>query len=101
MGGLGLPLFQKQKMYNKITEINERKRVFDAKSQKDLEEFKYYMVNKRWRDLCPFQSRWPYLSVVDMIKDDIVMSVLDQPNTITYKRYNFDGLNNVMKKKLS
>ena len=72
-----------------------------AKSQKDLEEFKYYMVNKRWRDLCPFQSRWPYLSVVDMIKDDIVLSVLDQPNTITYKRYNFDALNNVMKKKLS
>jgi len=34
------------------------------------------MVENRWEDGCPFELVWPYLSIPDMIKDQIIKNYL-------------------------
>jgi len=34
------------------------------------------MTDNRWEDGCPFELVWPYLSIPDMIKDQIIKNYL-------------------------
>ena len=58
-------------------EIQRNRRPFDPKSNEDLIEFKYFLANKKWKNLCPFFLEWPYLTIPDMLKDKMVMHMLD------------------------
>lgn len=47
------------------------KRYFDPKNSEDLTEYRHYIKKGVWRDSCPFELEWPYLSIPQMISDKI------------------------------
>lgn len=54
------------------------KRIFDPSISDDVEAFKYFVINHKWKDrVCPFLLDWPYLSIPDMIKDRITKHTLN------------------------
>ena len=75
---------------NLISEINYQKRKFDIDSIEDIQEYKYFLDNKKWRNLCPFRVEWPYLTVTKMIEDQIVKRYIE--NVVDSKKFNFDEL---------
>jgi hypothetical protein len=50
--------------------------VFNPKNKDHLKEYKYFIENNSWKNVCPFWLEWPYLSVPDMIKDKMIKSML-------------------------
>lgn len=58
-------------------EILRNRRPFDPNDKKDLEEFNYFLSNRKWKTVCPFFLEWPYLTIPDMIKDKIVRNILN------------------------
>lgn len=83
-------------MTNLIEKHKTNKRKFDLHDNSDLNEFKYFLENNRWKSICPFYLEWPYTNVVDMIKDQIVNQSLNsfykEP-----KKYNFEELDKAMR----
>lgn len=51
--------------------------LFDVTNKKHVDEYRYFLVNKRWKNGCPFDLVWPYLSIPDMIRDKIINHYLD------------------------
>lgn len=49
-----------------------QKRHFDPKSKTDMEEYAYFLQNRRWRERCPFILEWPHLNITALIKDRIL-----------------------------
>ena len=49
---------------------------FDPKNKKHLEEYKYFVVQRKWRSSCPFWLEWPYLTVPDMVKDKLINNII-------------------------
>ena len=62
-----------------LTKLNqkvlENRHTFDTNSKSDLEEYKYFLTNNKWRNSCPFFLEWPYLTVPDMVKDKIIKNM--------------------------
>lgn len=54
-----------------------QKRYFDPRSKSDLEDYKFFRDNKRWRNNCPFILEWPYLTITEMMSDKIIDMYLD------------------------
>jgi hypothetical protein len=54
------------------------KRYFDANSKEDVVAYKYFLENGRWKDRCPFILEWPYLTVTDMIRTQLIESHIDK-----------------------
>ena len=54
-----------------------KKKNFDPNNQNDLVEFKFFLENNKWKDVCPFFLEWPHLTVPDMIKEKIVRNLLN------------------------
>ncbi len=53
------------------------RRIFDPAVKADREDFKYFLINGKWKNnICPFLLDWPYLTVPDMIKDRITRHTL-------------------------
>ena len=82
-------------MSNFIERHKMNKRTFNIHSTDDVNEFEYFMQNKRWKDACPFHLDWPYVSVVEMIKDQIVHQFLKMEKTKD-KKFSFDELEKAM-----
>lgn len=48
------------------------KRQFDVTNETDLEEYRYFLANAKWRNAtCPFEVEWPYLTIPQMINEKI------------------------------
>jgi hypothetical protein len=54
------------------------KRTFNVKDDVDVEEFRFFLLNNKWKTVCPFLIRYPYENVVSQIKDEIVIEFLNQ-----------------------
>jgi hypothetical protein len=52
------------------------KRNFDPNNKADLAEFAYFLKNRTWKDVCPFNLEWPHLSIPDMLKTKITENLL-------------------------
>lgn len=48
------------------------KREFNPTDRRDLQAYQYFVINGRWEDGCPFIVEWPFLNVLDMIKNKII-----------------------------
>lgn len=53
------------------------KRYFNPNNVEDLEEFKFFVENNKWRTVCPFEIEWPRISLPDMISERIVKTHLN------------------------
>ena len=60
-------------------------REFDPASAVDLKEYKDFMDQNGWRDGCPFIVEWPYLNVIDTIKNKIIKHHIDRLIAIAKK----------------
>lgn len=83
-------------MTNLIERQKLNKRIFNIHDGEDINEFEYFMVNKRWKTTCPFHVNWPYVNVVDMIKDQIVQQYIDNEKSKN-KIYSFTELEKAMR----
>jgi len=48
------------------------RRLFDPTEKNDLIEYKYFLDNSKWRNNCPFELEWPYLTIPEMIRDKLI-----------------------------
>lgn len=88
--------FYGNSMTNLIEQQKRNKKTFNIDNQDDIEEFKFFLLNKRWRNVCPFHVEWPYINVVDMIKDEIVNKFVTETRNIP-ERYDFSELEKAMR----
>lgn len=44
----------------------QRRRFFDPTNRNDLEEFKFFKQNNKWKDRCPFYLEWPFTDIASM-----------------------------------
>ena len=61
----------------KLSHHSWNRRVFDATSAEDMQVFQDFLLNSRWSNGCPFVIEWPFLNVVDMIKNKIIYQHID------------------------
>lgn len=53
------------------------KRLFDVRSRVDLEEYRYFLEQGKWKNgVCPFEVEWPYISIPNMINEKITRHYL-------------------------
>jgi hypothetical protein len=45
----------------------KQREVFDPKNKSHLEELKFYLENKKWKNGCPFYLEHPYLEIPAMV----------------------------------
>lgn len=63
---------------NKLSQqVYMRRTMFNPKDKTHIKEYKFFVENHKWRDICPFWLEWPYLTVPDMIKDKMIKHILD------------------------
>jgi hypothetical protein len=60
------------------------KRFFDANNPVDLQLAYDFIQTGKWKDGCPFVESWPYTTVPDMIKTEVILKYL--PKIIKEKR---------------
>lgn len=48
------------------------RREFDPTNVEDLNEYKYFLQQQKWRDNCPFILEWPFINIMQMIEHKIV-----------------------------
>ena len=58
--------------YVNKTRYATQHRLFDPVSKEDVEEYKFFVKNGKWKAGCPFILEQPYLSVPHMINDRII-----------------------------
>lgn len=63
--------------YSKLNAIIER-RLFDPAKRADQLELKYYMMNGKWENKCPFYAEYPYEDVPTMCKDKYTLYQLNK-----------------------
>ena len=61
---------------NVLEKVVRDRRAFDPSNLNDIEEFRYFLINHKWKNGCPFYLDWPYLTIPDMIKDMIIKHTL-------------------------
>lgn len=54
--------------YTKLTGVIDR-RLFDPAKKNDLLELKYFMLNGKWKQGCPFYQEYPWEDIPAMCKD--------------------------------
>jgi hypothetical protein len=55
-----------------------QKREFNPTNKEDLQEYQYFLNNGKWKQGCPFIVEWPFLNVIDAIKQKIINRHLAQ-----------------------
>lgn len=63
---------------NKLNENFNTKRHFDVDSVNDIEEYKFYLKNNKWKNACPFIVEWPFLNAEKMIETRIVNKFMEE-----------------------
>jgi hypothetical protein len=48
------------------------KREFNPQRREDLQEYQNFVTQGTWKNGCPFILEWPFLNVIDMIKQKII-----------------------------
>ena len=71
-------------MEPKVSRRIYNKRFFDHTKLVDLEIALQYLRTGRWEDYCPFVPDWPYTTVPDMIKTEVLLHYL--PKIIKEKK---------------
>ena len=56
----------------KLSHVIWNKRYFNPNSKEDIQDYKYFMDNRRWKNRCPFILEWPYLTVTEMIRSKLI-----------------------------
>jgi len=64
--------FLKKRRDFKLSHKIWQKRFFDPSKKEDVLEYKFLLENSKWRDNCPFILEWPYLTVTDMIRTQLI-----------------------------
>jgi len=59
-----------------LSRIYRQRVLFDFNNKEHVTRFRRFMTDNRWEDGCPFELVWPYLSIPDMIKDQIIKNYL-------------------------
>jgi len=54
--------------------LNNQKRKFDPKNKKDIELFKMFLLENKWRGPCPFLLEEPHTVIPEMLKDKYIRS---------------------------
>lgn len=63
-------------MEPKVSRRIYNKRIFDVNSAEDLKIALNFLQTGQWEDYCPFAVDWPYTTVPDMIKTEVVLKYL-------------------------
>jgi len=66
----------KSSILTHLKETNAKEK-FDAGNTKHLEEYRFFIKNQRWKDRCPFQLEWPFVSVVALMERKIIDHYID------------------------
>ena len=61
---------------NTLAKIYRQRVIFEPNNKEHVAQFRSFMINNRWENGCPFELVWPYLSIPDMIKDQIIKAYL-------------------------
>ncbi|MFZ9611064.1 MAG: hypothetical protein ACO294_10220 [Methylococcales bacterium] len=61
---------------NTLAKIYRQRVIFEPNNKEHVAQFRNFMINNRWENGCPFELVWPYLSIPDMIKDQIIKAYL-------------------------
>ncbi len=56
------------------------RREFDPSSKKDLEEFKFFKKNGKWKNGCPFFLEDPFVEIPAMCESKFTNHMLDKMN---------------------
>jgi hypothetical protein len=59
--------------------LNNQKRRFDPKNKKDIELFRMFLTENKWKGPCPFILEEPYTVIPEMLKDKYIQSHLNIP----------------------
>ncbi len=62
----------------KLSHVIWEKRYFDSNSKEDILEYKYFLDKGRWKVRCPFILEWPYLTITDMIRTQLIETHIDR-----------------------
>jgi hypothetical protein len=55
-----------------LSAVRWPKRKFDPFEKSDLVEYKFFLDKSQWRNNCPFELEWPYLTIPEMIRDKLI-----------------------------
>ena len=56
------------------------RREFDPSNKKDLEEFKFFKKNGKWKNGCPFYLEDPFVEIPAMCESKFTNHMLDKMN---------------------
>lgn len=62
--------------------MQNQKRKFDPKSEKDVKIFKLFLANNKWSEPCPFILEEPHTIIPEMLKDKYLRSVFGIPEPV-------------------
>ena len=62
--------------------LNNQKRRFDPKNKKDIELFRMFLSENRWKEPCPFLLEEPHTVIPEMLKDKYIRSQFNIPEPI-------------------
>ncbi len=62
--------------------LNNQKRKFDPKSEKDIKLFKLFLLENKWSNPCPFILEEPHTVIPEMLKDKYIRSQFGIPEPI-------------------
>ena len=69
--------FLKNRREFKLSHKIWQKRFFDPSNKSDVKEYKFFLDNDKWKNNCPFILEWPYLTVTDMIRTQLIDHYID------------------------
>lgn len=70
--------FLKKRRDFKLSHKIWQKRFFEPSKREDVLEYKYFLENNRWRTNCPFILEWPYLTMTDMIRSQLIEHYIEK-----------------------
>ena len=59
--------------------LNNQKRRFDPKNKKDIELFRMFLTENKWKEPCPFILEEPHTVIPEMLKDKYIRSQFGIP----------------------
>lgn len=62
--------------------IQNQKRKFDPKNEKDVQLFKSFLTDNKWNGPCPFILEEPHTIIPEMLKDKYLRSQFNIPEPI-------------------
>jgi hypothetical protein len=61
----------------RVSHAHWPRREFNPASVEDLNEYRYFLQQQKWRDTCPFILEWPFINIMQMIEHKIVRKHLN------------------------